>query len=86
MVQLYHPRMITRRLGPDPRANALCVSLMNCPDILECEDGAFLVIGEDVTALMEGNLALGASCGPTERIIRIPRATLTLAKADIPSD
>jgi hypothetical protein len=78
--------MITRRLGPDPRANARCVSLMNCPDILECEDGAFLVIGEDVTESAKGKLALGASCGPSERIIRIPRETLTLAKADIPSE
>jgi hypothetical protein len=58
---------------------------MNCPDILECEDGAFLVIGEDVTADVKGKLALGASCGPDERIIRIPRATLVLAKSDIPN-
>jgi hypothetical protein len=59
--------------------------LDNCPDILECEDGSFAIIGEDATDALKGKLSLGASCGPTERIIRIPRSLLIGAKADIPS-
>ena len=77
--------MIARRLGPDPHANgAMTSSLQGCPDILELEDGDFAIIGVDITDLVSGKLSLGASCGPDERIIRIPRKTLVLAKRDIP--
>lgn len=76
--------MILRRLGPDPRARRGCVSCENCPDVLEDRDGTFLVIGEDVTEQVRAHLAFGASCGPNERIIRVPRTTLVGAKADIP--
>ena len=31
-----------------------------------------------------GKLKFGAGCGPDERIIKIPRKTLVLAKSDIP--
>ena len=77
--------MIIRRLGPDPHANgAKTSSLQGCPDILELEDGDFAIIGVDITALAIGQLRFGAGCGPDERIIKIPRKTLVLAKADIP--
>lgn len=77
--------MITRRLGPDPHANgAKTSSLQGCPDILELENGDFAIIGVDITDLVAGKLSLGASCGPDERVIRIPRKTLVLAKSDIP--
>ncbi len=77
---------ITRRLGPDPHANgAMTSSLQGCPDILELDNGDFAVIGVDITALAADKLALGANCGPDERIIQIPRQTLLLAKCDIPS-
>ena len=76
---------ITRRIGPDPHANgAQTSSLLGCPDILKLEDGDFAVIGVDITELLSGKLAFGAGCGPDERIIRIPRKTLVLAKQDIP--
>ncbi len=76
---------ITRRLGPDPHANgAQTSSLKGCPDILELENGDFLVIGVDITDTAMDSLRFGASCGPDERVIRIPRKTLVLAKADIP--
>ena len=76
---------IIRRLGPDPHANgAQTSSLQGCPDILELEDGDFAVIGLDVTTALAGKLAFGASCGPDERIIKIPRKTLVLAKSAIP--
>ena len=74
-----------RRIGPDPHANgAQTSSCQGCPDILELEDGDFAVIGVDITAPAASKLAFGASCGPDERIIKIPRRTLVLAKADIP--
>lgn len=77
--------MFKRRLGPDPHANgAMTASLHGCPDILELESGDFAVIGVDITAESSDRLRFGANCGSDERIVRIPRNTLVLAKADIP--
>ena len=78
--------MFTRRIGPDPHANGAQTSSLNgCPDILEMEDGDFAVIGVDITAAASGKLAFGANCGVDERIVKIPRKTLVLAKAEIPN-
>ncbi len=75
----------TRRIGPDPHANgAKTSSLDGCPDILELADGDFVVIGVDVTEDAKAHLAFGAGCSREERIVRIPRKTLVLAKPDIP--
>ena len=77
--------MIARRLGPDPHANgARSKSLCGCPDIFELTDGNFAIIGEDVTERERSQLPPTASCGPDERIVKIPRRTLILAKRDIP--
>jgi hypothetical protein len=77
--------MFLRRLGPNPHANGAQTSaLRGCPDIFELESGDFAIIGSDITELA-GQLPADASCGPDERIIRIPRKTLILAKSDIPS-
>lgn len=77
--------MVVRRLGPDPHAHgAITASLHGCPDILELESGDFAVVGVDITAEAVSQLQFGASCGPDERIVRIPRHTLVLAKPDIP--
>jgi hypothetical protein len=77
--------MITKRLGPDPHANgAQTPSLQGCPDIFELNDGDFAFIGVDVTETMIRHLPASAGCGPDERIIKIPRKTLVLAKQDIP--
>lgn len=77
--------MFIRRLGPDPHANgAMTSSLRGCPDILELETGDFAVIGVDISTEAAGKMTFGASCGPDERIVRIPRKTLVLAKGDIP--
>jgi hypothetical protein len=74
-----------RRLGPDPHANgAQTYALLKCPDIWELAGGDFAVIGKDITGEAVGGLPVSASCGPDERIIRIPRRTLVLAKQDIP--
>ena len=58
---------------------------VGCPDILELEDGSFAIIGSDITEVSHGRLPPTVSCGPDERVIRIPRKTLVLAKASIPA-
>ena len=74
-----------KRLGPDPHANgAMTIALRGCPDIFELESGDFAVIGIDITDAAAPKLPPTAGCGPDERIVRIPRKTLTLAKRDIP--
>jgi hypothetical protein len=74
-----------RRLGPDPHANgAKTVGCYGCPDIFELASGDFAVIGADITDAA-GMLPPTAGCSPDERIVRIPRKTLVLAKSDIPN-
>lgn len=80
------PLRFLRRIGPDPHANgAQTYAVYGCPDILELEGGDFAIIGTDITADAVGQLPPTASCGPDERVIRVPRRTLVLAKSDIPS-
>jgi len=74
-----------RRIGPDPHANgAKTYACRGCPDIWELAGGDFAIIGSDITTEATDKLPPSASCGPDERIIRIPRRTLVLAKPDIP--
>ena len=78
--------MFKKRLGPDPHANgATTVAVNGCPDIFELESGDFAIIGSDITEISAKHLPSSASCGPDERIVRIPRKTLVLAKQDIPN-
>ncbi len=70
-----------KRLGSDRHQN--CANTVGCPDIWELDNGDFAVIGADITDAA-GVLPPTAGCGPDERIIRIPRKTLVLAKSDIP--
>jgi len=73
-----------KRLGPDPHANgARTYACSGCPDIWELDDGDFAIIGKDLSSAVHA-LPASASCGPDERIVRIPRKTLVLAKSDIP--
>lgn len=77
---------IIRRLGPDPHEGGKhSASLRGCPDILELDSGDFAVIGVDITDAANPILPPSAGCGPDERIVRIPRATLVLARNDIPA-
>jgi hypothetical protein len=76
--------MFAKRLGPDPHAGgAKTYACEGCPDIWELDNGDFAIIGGDMTDLAD-QLPPTASCGPDERIVRIPRKTLVLAKPDIP--
>ena len=80
------PITFLRRLGPNPHANgAQTPALRGCPDIFELASGDFAIIGSDITA-WASELPADASCGPDERIIRIPRSILVLAKQDIPNN
>ena len=77
--------MFIRRLGPDPHAGGQrTVGLAGCPDLWELADGNFAVIGVDITAEAASQLPPTASCGPDERIVKLPRRILVLAKPDIP--
>lgn len=80
-----NPLSILRRVGPDPHANGeKTIALSGCPDFFELKSGDFLLIGADVSDAARAELPSGASCGPDERIIRVPRRTIVLAKRDIP--
>lgn len=77
--------MFIRRLGPDPHAGGQrTFAAKGCPDIFELDSGDFAIIGTDITAVAVDRLPESASCGPDERVIRLPRRTLILAKLDIP--
>lgn len=88
--KLYWPHVVTmslRRIGPDPHlGGAQTPALAGCPDIFELENGDFAIVGRDVTSKIAGELPPGATCGPDERIIAIPRKTLVLAKRHIPEN
>ncbi len=81
----YVSRMtFVKRIGPDPHANGAKTYACNgCPDIWELENGDVAVIGIDITEFAD-KLPPSAGCGPDERMVRIPRKTLVLAKTDIP--
>lgn len=77
--------MFKRRIGPDPHAgNVLSPATAGCPDIWELVTGDFAVIGCDMTESLSNLLPPDASCGVEERIVIIPRGTLTKARNDIP--
>ena len=79
--------MFLRRLGLDPHANGAQTSAAHgCPDLFELKTGDFAVIGIDITSEALPLLPSSAGCGPDERIVRIPRKTLVLAKSDIPEN
>lgn len=78
--------MFIRRLGGSLAHTALpCRSTFACPDIWELDDGDFAVIGTDITE-HAGKLPATAGCASHERMVRIPRRLLVLAKADIPDN
>jgi len=73
-----------RRLGKTPAELGNTTGVSGSPDILELNDGAFAVIGIDITDQVSELGTVGARCAPNERVVRIPRNTLTAAKNDIP--
>lgn len=78
--------MFTRRLGSRSKEEtARCAGGCSCPDILEMESGDFAIIGTDITEEARRRLLPGVGCGPDERIVKVPRKTMVLARADIPT-
>lgn len=75
--------MFLRRLGTAPQ-NRGCTEACQCPDLFELNDGSFAVIGTDITELAKPLLPASAGCGPTERIVQLPRTVLLAARLDIP--
>lgn len=75
---------VVKRLGPNMQSTNSEASASAI--ILALADGDFLVIGTDVTAEASRLLPLTVGRRPRERIIRIPRSTLVLAKPDIPEE
>lgn len=75
--------MFLRRLGPS-LGKSLCSGGHSCPDIFELKSGDFAVIGTDITDEAISALPSDAGCGPGERIVKVPRQILVLARADIP--
>ncbi len=77
--------MFRKRLGPNPHEGGKkTAALEGCPDIFELETGDFAIIGSDITDEAKPKLPTDASCGADERIVRIPRQTLVMARTDIP--
>lgn len=75
---------VVRRIGKTPAELGNTTGVSGSPDILELDDGAFAVIGVDITEQVGDLGSVGARCAPDERVVRIPRNTLTAAKNDIP--
>jgi hypothetical protein len=73
-----------RRLGKTPAELGNTTGVSGSPDILELDDGAFAVIGVDITERIGDLKPVDARCAPNERVVRIPRNTLIAAKKDIP--
>ena len=71
-----------RRLGPT--LPTVCAAGHHCPAVLELESGDFAIIGADITADAAGKLPAGTACGPSERVVLIPRDVLVNARPDIP--
>ena len=75
----------TRRLGMTPAERDDTTGVSGSPDILELDDGAFAVIGVDITDEIGTRPLSDARCAANERIVRISRRTLIAARKDIPA-
>lgn len=75
---------MTRRLGRSPAELGNTDRVSGCPDIWELDNGDIAVIGRDLTESYARRLPPGAAIAEDERLVIIPRNTLTSAKADIP--
>ncbi len=73
--------MVLRRLGQNGRQ--MCMSGHNCPQILADEAGDFVVVGSDIRAEAIQAMPNGPGVGPTEGVVRVPRAVVSSALPDI---
>lgn len=75
---------MNRRLGRSPADLGTTDNVEGCPDIWELDNGDIAVIGRDLTEVYADRLPQDAAIAPDERLVVLPRRTLTAAKADIP--
>lgn len=73
-----------RRVGLSPRQRGETSGRDTCPDIWELDNGAFAVIGTDVTEQVRDHLPDGMHCASYERVVIVTRRTLIAAKRDLP--
>jgi hypothetical protein len=75
--------MFVRRLGENGKR--LCASGQHCSQILEMDDGHYAVVGELITEAAKGALPSGPGIGPTEGVVKVPRAVFVAAHAELPA-
>ena len=75
-----------RRLGKSSHELGQTSGADTCPDIWELDNGDIAVIGQDLTSEYETRLPTDVSIAPGERLVIIPRRTITAAKTDIPDE
>jgi len=73
-----------RRLCKPPLEGGPSTSRKHCPDMWELDNGDVAVIGKDLTAAFVSRLPDDVSIDDDERLVVIPRATITSAKVNIP--
>ena len=75
---------IRRRVSAHPADMGFTKMLKGiCPDIFETETGDFLIIGRDVTSIVEPEIPADAVISKGERVVLIPRDLLVSAADNI---
>lgn len=74
-----------RRLGKSPWELGESSRRPSCPDILEAEDGNFIVIGKDISDQIDLTLT-NAVLSDNERAVLVPRSIFIHARKDIPTE
>lgn len=73
--------MFLRRLGQS--ATNQCEGGYYCPQILETEDNNFAAVGQLITEDARKAMPAGPGVGPTEGVVKIPRAVMIEAMLEI---
>jgi len=77
---------IRRRVSAHPEDMGFTKMLKAiCPDIFETETGDFVIIGRDVTSIVESEIPADAIISKGERVVLIPRDLLVSAAENIQS-
>jgi hypothetical protein len=77
---------IRRRVSAHPEDMGFTKMLKAiCPDIFETETGDFVIIGRDVTSILEPKIPADAIISKGERVVLIPRDLLVSAAENIQS-
>jgi len=74
---------IVKRIDMDGVQTRDCRCGVNCPAILEMDNGDICVIGEDITNLFKRSDTLKTMFSNSEKVVRIPRTVIKNAKDEI---